>query len=117
MSIQTEKLIKSDVKLFTAWLLKTQNEQRQFEDNECQYLARLFLSLRNKNGEEYEPKTRLSIQSSINRHLTCKTESRMNILTDKDFQHLRDVLSAKRKQLKTKCFRNRKKEGRSFYNR
>jgi len=109
---------KSDEKLFTEWLLKSQNEQRQSEDIECykldQYLARFFLSVRNKKGEEYEPDTLKSIQSSINRHLTEKTKSKMNILTDKDFQHSRDVLSAKRKQLKTKGFGNRKRKADPF---
>jgi len=74
----TSRKTKSDVKLFTEWLLKTQNEQRQSEDIECykldQYLARFFLSVRNKKGEEYEPDTLKSIQSSINRHLTEKNE-------------------------------------------
>ena len=67
----TSRKTKSDVKLLTEWLLKTQNEQRQFEDIECdkldQYLARFFLSVRYKKGEAYEPDTLKSIQSSIRR--------------------------------------------------
>ncbi|CAG2232583.1 unnamed protein product [Mytilus edulis] len=73
-----------------------------------------FISVRNKKGEEYEPDTLKSIQSSINRHLNENSETDVNILTDKDFQHSRDVLSAKKKDLKSKGFGNRKRKADAF---
>ncbi|CAG2184985.1 unnamed protein product [Mytilus edulis] len=104
----TIRKTKSDISLFQTWLLATQNEERPFStiENEKldQYLASFFISVRNKKGEEYEPDTLKSIQSSINRHLNENSETDVNILTDKDFQHSRDVLSAKKKDLKSKGF-------------
>ncbi|CAC5393284.1 unnamed protein product [Mytilus coruscus] len=96
----TIRKTKSDISLFQTWLLTTQNEARPCStenDKLDLYLARFFLSVRNKKGEEYEPDTLKSIQSSINRHLSEKSD--VNILTDKDFQHPRDVLSAKKKKI------------------
>ncbi|XP_063401274.1 uncharacterized protein LOC134685413 [Mytilus trossulus] len=110
----TKRKTKSDISLFQSWLLATQNEERQFStiENEKldQYLARFFISVRNKKGEEYEPDTLKSIQSSINRHLNENSETDVNILTDKDFQHSRDVLSAKKKDLKSKGFGTEKEK-------
>ncbi|CAC5392050.1 unnamed protein product [Mytilus coruscus] len=74
--------------------------------------SKIFLSVRNKKGEKYEPDTLKSIQSSINRHLSEKSD--VNILTDKDFQHSRDVLSAKKKDLKSKGIGNRKRKADAF---
>jgi hypothetical protein len=73
-----------------------------------QYLARFFLSVQNRKGEEYEPDTLKCIQSSINRYLGDKTK--INIINYIEFKHSRDVLSAKRKQLKGKGLGNRKRK-------
>ncbi|CAG2197908.1 unnamed protein product [Mytilus edulis] len=48
------------------------------------------------------------------RHLNENSETDVNILTDKDFQHSRDVLSAKKKDLKSKGFGNRKRKADAF---
>ncbi|XP_076105700.1 uncharacterized protein KIAA1958-like [Mytilus galloprovincialis] len=114
----TVRKTKCDIGLFQTWLLATQNEERLFStiENEKldQYLARFFISVRNKKGEEYEPDTLKSIQSSINRHLNENSETDVNILTDKNFQHSRDVLSAKKKDLKSKGLGNRKRKADAF---
>ncbi|CAC5368023.1 SAMD8 [Mytilus coruscus] len=112
----TIRKTKSDISLFQPWLLTTQNEGCPFltieNDKLNLYLARFFLSVRKKKGEEYEPDTLKSIQSSISRHLSEKSD--LNILTDKDFQHSRDVLSAKKKDLKSKVLGNRKIKADAF---
>jgi hypothetical protein len=77
-----------------------------------QYIARLFLSVQNRKGEEYEPDTLKCIQSSINRYLGDKTK--INIINDIEFKHSRDVLSAKRQQLKGKGPGNRKRKAEPF---
>jgi hypothetical protein len=59
----------------------------------CQYLARFFLSVQNRKGEEYEPDTLKCIQSSINRYLGDKTK--INIINDIECKHSREVMSAK----------------------
>jgi site-specific recombinase XerD len=92
----TWKKTKRDVKLFSEWLHK-ENEDRLIEDIEKdkldQYLARFFLSVRNRKGEEYEPDTLKSFQASVSRYLMEKTKT--NIMLDREFTHSRDVLSAK----------------------
>jgi hypothetical protein len=103
------KKTKSDVKLFSEWLHK-ENEDRLIEDIEKDkldhYLARFFLSVRNRRGEEYEPDTLKSFQASVSRYLMEKTKT--NIMLNREFTHSRDVLSAKRKDLKGKGYGNRK---------
>ena len=97
----TWKETKSYVKLFSEQLHK-ENEDRLIEDIEKdkldQYLARYFLSVRNRKGEEYEPDTLKSFQASVSRYLMEKTKT--NIMFDREFTHSRDVLSAKRKFVK-----------------
>ena len=111
----TTKKTKCDVKLFTNWF-QAENELRCLEEIEPaqldQYIARLFLSVQNRKGEEYEPDTLKCIQSSINRYLGDKTK--INIINDIEFKHSRDVLSAKRQQLKGKGPGNRKRKAEPF---
>ncbi|CAC5387501.1 unnamed protein product [Mytilus coruscus] len=105
----TKRKTKSDVKLLTEWL-KENNELRAVEDISVpelnQYLARFYLSVRSRTNEEYEPDSLKSIQSSINMHLMEKNG--INILKDKEFHHSREVLSAKRKHLKSQGLGNKK---------
>ncbi|CAC5426317.1 unnamed protein product [Mytilus coruscus] len=105
----TKRKTKSDVKLLTEWL-KENNELRAVKDISVpelnQYLARFYLSVRSRKNEEYEPDSLKSIQSSISRHLMEKNG--INILKDKEFNHSRQVLSAKRKHLKSQGLGNKK---------
>ncbi|CAC5397455.1 unnamed protein product [Mytilus coruscus] len=71
-----------------------------------QYLVRFFLSVRSQKNEEYEPDSLKSIQSSISRYLMEKNG--INILKDEEFYHSREVLSAKRKHLKSQGLGNKK---------
>ncbi|CAG2257370.1 unnamed protein product [Mytilus edulis] len=111
----TKRKTKSDIKLLTEWL-KENNELRAIEDISVpelnQYLARFYLSVRSRKNEEYEPDSLKSIQSSINRHLMEK--SGINILKDKEFHHSREVLSAKRKHLKSQGLGNKKMKADPF---
>jgi hypothetical protein len=75
-------------------------------------LARFYLSVRTKLNQEYEPDSLKSIQSSISRYLNEKRN--INILKDKEFQHSRDVIDAKRKELKGKGLRNKKNRADAF---
>ena len=111
----TTRKTKSDLKLFVDWLRK-ENELRNVENIEKekldQYLARFFLSVRNRKREEHEPDTIKSFQASISRYLMEKCST--NIMTDREFQHSRDVLMAKRKDLKGKWLGNRKRKADPF---
>ena len=69
-------------------------------------LARFYLSVPTKLNQEYEPDSLKIIQSSISRYLNEKRN--INILKDKEFQHSRDVIDAKRKELKGKGLGNKK---------
>lgn len=101
-NVNTKRKTTSDMKILNEWLAK-QNELRKIEDIPVtevdQILARFFLSVRSQKNEEYEPDTIKSIQTSISRYLLEKKG--VNILKDKEFQHSRDVVASKRKQLKS----------------
>ena len=75
-------------------------------------LARFYLSVRTKLNREYEPDSLKIIQSSISRYLNEKRN--INILKDKEFQHSRDVIDAKRKELKGKGLGNKKNRSDPF---
>lgn len=75
-------------------------------------LARFYLSVRTKLNQEYEPDSLKSIQSSISRYLNEKRN--INILKDKELQHSRDVIDAKRKELKGKGLGNKKNKADPF---
>ena len=65
-----------------------------------------WVSVRSKKKEEYELDTLRGIQSSLNRYLLESVN--INIITDPKFEHLRDVLHAKMKELKAKGLDNNK---------
>ncbi|XP_077990940.1 uncharacterized protein KIAA1958-like [Glandiceps talaboti] len=62
-------------------------------------LSRFYLSIRKKNGEEYEPDSISSYQKSIDRYLRDYNYG-LSIIRDEDFGKSREALAAKRKQLK-----------------
>ena len=105
----------NNCKIFTEWLA-TNNEFRRIEEISPKdldnYLARFFLTVRSKKGEEYEPDTIKAIQTSVSRYLLEKTN--WNIIKDREFQHSRDMLKAKRKQLKRKGMGNKKRKADPF---
>ena len=75
-------------------------------------LARFYLSVRTKWNQEYEPDSLKIIQSSISRYLNEKRN--INILKDKEFQHSRDVIDGKRKELTGKGLGNKKNRADPF---
>jgi hypothetical protein len=69
-------------------------------------LAKYFLSVREEvtgassiENDRPEPGTLSAFQASIQRYLSSKNYAN-NILKDKEFQHSRNVLAAKKKELK-----------------
>ena len=106
----TKRKTESDLKIFKDWLSSV-GEDNNSEDIEITvlniHLARFFLSVRTKSMEDYEPDSLKCMQSSISRYLSEKRD--INIMKDKEFQHSRDVLAAKRKELKGKGLGNKKR--------
>ena len=100
----TSRKTASDLKLIQSYFLSL-GEIRDVEDippaDLNLSLARFFLNVRKSDGGEYEPDSLKGFQSSLARHLTDKNYD-SNILIDKLFSHSRDVLCAKRKELKSK---------------
>ena len=102
-NLNTKRKTTNDIKLFQSYL-DTQNESRfpQFIppcdlDN---YVSGFLLSVRKKDGTEFEPSTLRSFVSSINRHLIINGY-KFSIMTDAQFRRCRDILAAKQKQLKS----------------
>ena len=75
----------------------------QLEDLSSEDLNRLlghfFVSVRKKNGEEYEPATLTSFHRSIDRFLRDKGQTQ-SVLLDRAFEGARQALAAKRKDLR-----------------
>lgn len=112
-NLNTKRATEGHIRLFRAWLQATNHDQRNPEeipgtelDN---LLARFFLGIRKQSSDpsksiddvsiEYEPITLRSIHSSIHRYLTDHNYDH-NIKESMIFQHSRQVLLAKLKQLK-----------------
>ena len=94
-----------DVKLLIEFL-KEKQDQRNPEDIEAkelnEYLCEFILSVKRKDGQDYEPSSLRGLFSSFNRHLKeCKYP--VSIIEDVVFERTRKCLEAKNKQ--------RKKEG------
>ena len=69
-------------------------------------LANFIISVRRCDGTEYEPDSLKSKVNSIGRHLRRKNYSK-DIKSAPEFQHSRQVLEAKKKQLKSQGKGNR----------
>ena len=65
-----------------------------------EYIAGFKLSVRRKDGQEFEPTILRSFLFSINRHL-ISCGYKLSIMTDTYFRQSRDILAAKQKQLKS----------------
>lgn len=117
-NVNTQRKTKNDLRFFSGWLAE-QQEFRAIEDIKPLdldlLLARFFLSVRKINGEDYEPDTLKSFQSSFARKLS-EVGYGHDILKSPAFKHYRDVLAAKRKELKGKGLGNRKNRADPFTN-
>ena len=83
--------------------LKTKNEDRKIEDIPAvelnEYISQFIISVRTKDGSEYEPTSLRSLVASFGRHLKKKSYS-VSIINDLVFEKTRKVLQSKQKQLK-----------------
>lgn len=107
----TRRKTESDLRKFNNYLTKN-GEHRNPEEIPVydldMHLARFFINAKKAGGEDFEPDTLKSIQRSVNRYLAEK-KLNINIITDKEFKHSRDVLLSKRKLLRQLGKGNREK--------
>lgn len=91
-----------DVRLLESFL-KTKDDERKIEDIPAvelnEYICQFIISVRTKDGNEYEPTSLRSLVASFERHLKKKSYS-ASIINDLVFDKARKVLQSKQKQLK-----------------
>ena len=91
-----------DVKLFQLFLV-TKNEDRNIEDIPTgelnEYMSDFIISVRTKDGREYEPSSLRSLLASFERHLK-KKKYPASIINDLAFEKTRKTLQSKQKELK-----------------
>jgi hypothetical protein len=127
-NVNTRLATESHMRLFTSWLAQENEFRRpeQIPETELNtYLAHFFIGVRkNCNAEgkdinhpsrQYEPETLTAIQCSIQRYLS-DNGSIYNIKADGCFKHSRDVLAAKKKELKQLGKGNKPNASKSFSN-
>ena len=112
----TRKKTKSDMALLSSFMAK-EKENRQLEEIPPQeldnYLSRFLLSVRKKNGDEYEPSTLRGFIASIERYLK-KCRYSESVITRQNFARTRDALKLKQKHLKRLGKRNKPNEASSL---
>ena len=100
-SENTKSKTKCDVNIFKTFILNL-NETRELEQIPVKELDKLlckfFMTIKRKDGNNYEPDTLTSIQRSIQRYLQQQNAD-FNIIKDNDFHLSREVLAARRKSL------------------
>ena len=91
-----------DVRLLERFL-KTKDEDRKIEDIPAaelnEFISEFIISVRTKDGNEYEPTSLRSLVASFERHLKKQGYS-ASIINDLVFEKTRKVLQSKQKQLK-----------------
>ena len=91
-----------DVKLFQLFLV-TKNEDRNIEDIPTgelnEYMSDFIISVRTKDGREYEPSSLRSLLASFERHLK-KKKYPASVINDLAFEKTRKTLQSKQKELK-----------------
>ena len=98
----TAQKTERDVRLLERFL-KTKDEDRKIEDIPAaelnEFISEFIISVRTKDGNEYEPTSLRSLMASFERHLKKKGYS-ASIINDLVFEKTRKVLQSKQKQLK-----------------
>ena len=98
----TRAKTRRDVKLLTAFLLE-KNEQRKIEEIQPEelnrYVSEFIVSVKRKDGQDYEPSSLRGLFSSFNRYLKERKYS-ASIIEDTVFDQARKCLEARSKQLK-----------------
>ena len=83
--------------------LKMKDKDRKIEDIPAaqlnEFISEFIISVRTKDGNEYEPTSLRSLMASFERHLKKKGYS-ASIINDLVFEKTRKVLQSKQKQLK-----------------
>ena len=83
--------------------LKTKDEDRKIENIPAaelnEFISEFIISVRTKDGNEYEPTSLRSLMASFEQHLKKKGYS-ASIINDLVFEKTRKVLQSKQKQLK-----------------
>ena len=91
-----------DVRLLERFL-KTKDEDRKIEELPAaelnEFISEFIISVRTKDGNEYEPTSLRSLMASFERHLKKQGYS-ASIINDLVFMKTRKVLQSKQKQLK-----------------
>ena len=99
----TKEKTKRDVQLFEEFLRKEDNDLREVHTiapaELNKYLAEFILSVRRKDGEDYEPSSLRCLVSSLERHLK-KNYYPVSIINDKQFELTRKSLQSKQKELR-----------------
>ena len=101
-SVNTVKKTKSDMNAWNKWC-RSNYEDRNMEDIPTSELnnmhGQFVMKIRKMNGQDYEPDTFTSLFRSFDRYLKEKGQQRQ-ILLDREFETSRQVLKAKRKELR-----------------
>ena len=83
--------------------METKNEQRKVEDIPAaelnEFICEFIISVRTKDGNEYEPSSLRSLLASIERYLK-KNNYCVTVINDQAFEKTRRVLTSKQKELK-----------------
>ena len=103
-SANTKRKIRSAVNRFQTWIDENEKERSKpiedYEPRELNHkLGAFIMTLKKKDGTEYEPDTVASYVRSINSHLKTVGYSEV-LLTSDEFGLMRDVLDSKKKDLK-----------------
>ena len=108
----TKKKTKQDMAIFVAYL-HSQNERREVQeippDTLDSYISKFLLSVRKRDGDNYEPTTLRGMVSSIDRYLK-RNRYVESVITGHSFEQTRQVLKSKQKQLKRLGKGNKPKE-------
>ena len=104
--MNTAKKTFYDIQLLSAFIKETtpdyadippENLPPEILDN---LISKFIMTIKKRNGEEYEPVSLRSFFSSFQRHNLLHKNYNINILTDPRFSKARKTLSAKQKSLK-----------------
>ena len=101
MKIWIQKGKQTDISLFRSYLQNC-DENREIEDLSAEELnercCTFVLSVRKRDGNEYEPSTLKRFSCSIDRYLK-RHNSKFSLLNGSEFEKCRRVLQSKQKQL------------------
>ena len=99
----TVLVTKSHISHLSKWLLEMKQEQNPIYELAPEilnkYLCEFFMTLKKKNGTDYEPGTISSFNASFERYLRDNLYP-VSLMSDKAFFRLREVIKAKRSILK-----------------